>query len=136
MHAFEVLADPVRRRLLEMLVEGERSSGDLTEVVRAEFGVTQSAVSQHLKVLRDTHFATVRVDGARRIYALEAAALRDVDHWLERFRAFWAPKLAALATEVARGKRERRRSSPAQGPDRVQAQATQPAPARGMRRKS
>lgn len=135
MHAFEVLADPVRRRLLEMLVEGERSSGDLTAVVRSEFGVTQSAVSQHLKVLRDTHFATVRVDGARRIYSLEGAALRDVDHWLERFRAFWAPKLAALATEVARGKRERRRSAKTQAVGPVRVQPTQPAVAAGARRK-
>ncbi len=136
MHAFEVLADPVRRRLLEMLAEGERSSGDLTAVVRSEFGVTQSAVSQHLKVLRETHFATVRIDGARRIYSLEGAALRDVDHWLERFRAFWAPKLEALATEVARGKRERRRSSKGQTAARVRAQATQPAAAGDVRRKS
>ena len=135
MHPFEVLADPVRRRLLEMLVEGERSSGDLTEVVRAEFGVTQSAVSQHLKVLRDTHFATVRVDGARRIYALEGAALRDVDDWLGRFRGFWAPKLEALATEVARGKRERRRSSKAQAAGRARVQVTQPVAAAGLRRK-
>ena len=114
MHPFDVLVDPVRRRLLELLAEGERSSGDLTVVVRSEFGVTQSAVSQHLKVLRDTGFATVRVDRSRRIYALQGAALRDVDVWLERFRGFWAPKLEALATEVARGKRERRRSPKAQ----------------------
>jgi DNA-binding transcriptional ArsR family regulator len=115
MHPFDVLADPVRRRLLEVLAEGERSSGELTVVVRAEFGVTQSAVSQHLKVLRDTGFASVRVDRSRRIYALQGAALRDVDVWLERFRIFWAPKLEALATEVARGKRERRRSPQAHG---------------------
>src|SRR6185437_14463264 len=114
MHPFDVLADPVRRRLLELLAEGERSSGDLTVVVRSEFGITQSAVSQHLKVLRDTGFATVRVDRSRRVYVLQGAALRDVDVWLERFRVFWAPKLEALATEVARGKRERRRSPKAQ----------------------
>lgn len=114
MHPFDVLADPVRRRLLELLAEGERSSGDLTVVVRSEFGITQSAVSQHLKVLRDTGFATVRVDRSRRVYVLQGAALRDVDAWLERFRVFWAPKLEALATEVARGKRERRRSPKAQ----------------------
>jgi len=110
MHAFEVLADSVRRRLLELLAEDERSSGDLTAVVQAEFGLTQSAVSQHLKVLRDNGFATVRVDGSRRIYALQGSAMRDVDSWLDRFRVFWAPKLDALATEVVRGKRERRGS--------------------------
>ena len=119
MHAFDVLADAVRRRLLELLAEGERSSGDLTEVVRSEFGLTQSAVSQHLKVLRETGFASVRIDGARRIYSLQGAALCEVDTWLDRFRAFWAPKLDALATEVARGKRERRRLTRAQAADGV-----------------
>jgi DNA-binding transcriptional ArsR family regulator len=107
MHAFDVLGDPVRRRLLELLAEGERSSGDMTEVVRAEFGITQSAVSQHLKVLRDSGFAAVRVEGARRIYAVDAAPMEEVDAWLARFRSFWAPKLEALATEVARGRKQR-----------------------------
>jgi DNA-binding transcriptional ArsR family regulator len=126
MHGFEVLADPVRRRLLELLADGERSSGDLTEVVRAEFGLTQSAVSQHLKVLRDRGFATVRIDGSRRIYALQGAPLRDVDSWLDRFRVFWTPKLDALATEVARGKRARRRASQANEPP-PSSQAVRPA---------
>jgi DNA-binding transcriptional ArsR family regulator len=125
MHAFDVLADPVRRRLLERLAEGECSSGDLTAVIQAEFGLTQSAVSQHLKVLRENGFATVRVDASRRIYALQGAAMRDVDVWLERFRSFWAPKLDALATEVARGKRERR-GSPEAG--RHTDERLQPAP--------
>jgi DNA-binding transcriptional ArsR family regulator len=107
MHAFDVLGDPVRRRLLELLAEGERSSGDMVAVVQAEFGITQSAVSQHLKVLRESGFATVRIDGPRRIYAVEAAPMREVDAWLEPFRAFWTPRLEALATEVARGKRRR-----------------------------
>ena len=107
MHAFEVLADPVRRRLLELLADTERSSGDMTAIVQVEFGLTQSAVSQHLKVLRDSGFATVRVNGARRIYTVNAEPMRDVDAWLDRFRSFWAPKLEALATEVARGKRHR-----------------------------
>ena len=107
MHAFEVLADPVRRRLLELLAETERSSGDMTTIVQSEFGLTQSAVSQHLKVLRDSGFATVRIDGARRIYTVNAEPMRDVDVWLDRFRSFWEPKLEALATEVSRGKRQR-----------------------------
>jgi DNA-binding transcriptional ArsR family regulator len=107
MHAFEVLADPVRRRLLELLAEAERSSGDMTSVVQSEFGLTQSAVSQHLRVLRDSGFAHVRINGARRIYTVNAEPMRDVDLWLDRFRSFWEPKLEALATEVARGKRQR-----------------------------
>lgn len=108
MHAFDVLGDPVRRRLLELLAEGERTSGEMVAVVQAEFGITQSAVSQHLKVLRDAGFATVRVDGPRRVYAVDPTPMRDVDAWLDRFRGFWAPKFEALATEVARGKRKRR----------------------------
>jgi DNA-binding transcriptional ArsR family regulator len=107
MHAFDVLGDPVRRRLLELLATGEQSSGEMTGIVQAEFGITQSAVSQHLKVLRDSGFATVRIDGARRIYAVDPTPIQDIDAWLDRFRAFWAPKLEALATEVARGKRRR-----------------------------
>ena len=61
-------------------------------------------MSQHLKVLRDSGFASMRIDGARRIYAVDASPIKDIDAWLERFRRFWEPKLDALATEVARGK--------------------------------
>jgi DNA-binding transcriptional ArsR family regulator len=106
--AFDVLGDPVRRRILELLADGEQTSGAVTEVIRAEFGITQPAVSQHLRVLRDNGFATVRPDGARRLYAVDDTALREADAWLDRFRHFWTPHLAAMATEVARGKRQRR----------------------------
>jgi DNA-binding transcriptional ArsR family regulator len=107
-HAFDVLGDPIRRRILELLAAGEQTSGAVTEVIRAEFGITQPAVSQHLKVLRDNGFATVRPDGPRRLYAVQATALREADAWLGRFRRFWTPHLGAMATEVARGKRQRR----------------------------
>jgi DNA-binding transcriptional ArsR family regulator len=108
MHAFDVLGDPVRRRLLELMAAGEQPAGDMVAVVQAEFGISQSAVSQHLKVLRDAGFAGVRIDGPRRLYSVSPGPLREVDAWLDPFRAFWAPKLEALATEVARGKRRRR----------------------------
>jgi DNA-binding transcriptional ArsR family regulator len=107
-HAFDVLGDPVRRRILELLAEGEQTSGAVTAVVRAEFGISQPAVSQHLKVLRDNGFASVRAEGTRRLYAVRPEPLQDVDVWLDRFRRFWTPRLAALATEIERGKRERR----------------------------
>jgi DNA-binding transcriptional ArsR family regulator len=110
-HAFDVLGDPVRRRILELLADGEMTSGGVCDVIRAEFGITQPAVSQHLRVLRDSGFATVRPEGARRLYAVSPEPLRDVDEWLGRFRRFWQPHLDALATELARGKRDRRRSS-------------------------
>jgi DNA-binding transcriptional ArsR family regulator len=106
-HAFEVLGDPVRRRVLELLAGGEKSAGTLVEAIGDEFGITQPAVSQHLRVLRDSGFATVRPEGARRLYAVSADGLRDVDAWLDRFRRFWEPPLDALATELARGRRKR-----------------------------
>jgi DNA-binding transcriptional ArsR family regulator len=79
MHAFDVLGDPVRRRVLELLSEGERPSGAIVAAVQADFPISQPGVSQHLKVLRDAGFVTVRVDGNRRIYALQAAPLQEVD---------------------------------------------------------
>ncbi|GLW47270.1 transcriptional regulator [Streptomyces sp. NBRC 14336] len=109
MHAFDVLGDPVRRRILELLATGEQASGEITAVIREEFGISQPAVSQHLKVLRDNGFASVRAEGTRRLYAVDAAPLRQVDDWLDRFRGFWEQRLDALETELVRGKRERRR---------------------------
>jgi len=113
MHAFDVLGDPVRRRILELLVDGELASGAVTATIQAEFGITQPAVSQHLRVLRDSGFATVRPDGARRLYAVGPEPFQAVDAWLEPFHRFWEQRLDSLATELARGRRERRRTSPA-----------------------
>src|SRR5687768_11634794 len=92
--AFDVLGDPVRRRILEL--------------VQRDFGITQPAVSQHLKVLRDGGFTAVRAEGQRRLYSIDPSPLREIDAWLEPFRAFWTHKLDALATEIARGKRAKR----------------------------
>ena len=108
MHAFDVLGDPVRRRILELLADGELTSGAVGAVIQAEFGISQPAVSQQLKVLRDNGFTTVRPEGTRRLYAVSAAPLQEVDEWLERFRRFWNQHLDALGTELARGKRKRR----------------------------
>jgi DNA-binding transcriptional ArsR family regulator len=107
-HAFDVLGDPVRRRILELLADGEQTSGAITGVIRAEFGVSQPAVSQHLRVLRDSGFAAVRAEGSRRFYTVEPAPLREVDAWLDRFRRVWEQRLDALGTELARGQRARR----------------------------
>jgi DNA-binding transcriptional ArsR family regulator len=111
MHAFDILGDPVRRRILELLADGEHAAGELGEVIQQEFGISQPAVSQHLRVLREQGFATVRAAGTRRLYAVDATSLQQVDQWLQPYRRFWAPRLDALATEVARGKRARRASS-------------------------
>lgn len=105
MHAFDVLGDPVRRRILELLVDGEQTSGAVTTVIQAEFGISQPAVSQHLRVLRENGFTTVRAAGTRRLYAVDDRPLHEVREWLQQF---WGQRLDALGTELARGKRRRR----------------------------
>jgi DNA-binding transcriptional ArsR family regulator len=95
-HAFDVLGDPVRRRILELLAEGELAAGAISGVVEAEFGISQPAVSQHLRVLRDNGFTTVRAAGTRRLYAVDAEPLRAVDEWLGRYRRLWEGHLDAL----------------------------------------
>ena len=116
MHAFDVLGDPVRRRILELLADGEQTSGAIAAVIQAEFGISQPAVSQHLRVLRESGFTTVRAEGARRLYAVDSVPLQEIDLWLDRFRRFWNQHLDALATEIARGKRERRMKGGADEP--------------------
>ena len=108
MHAFDVLGDPVRRRILELLAGGEQASGEVVAVVRQEFGLSQPAVSQHLRVLRESGFVSVRAEAQRRVCALDAGPFAEVEDWLTPFRRFWDHKLDALATEVARGKKARR----------------------------
>jgi DNA-binding transcriptional ArsR family regulator len=111
-NAFDVLGDPVRRRILELLASGEMSAGAVSALIQEEFGITQPAVSLQLKVLRDSGFAMVRPEGTRRLYVVNTEPLRDVDAWLNNFRRFWAPHLEALATELARGRRGGRRRKP------------------------
>ena len=106
MHAFDILGDPVRRRILQLLAESAQPSGAIVEVVSEEFGISQPAVSQHLRVLRENGFATVKAQAQRRIYSIETAPLIEVDEWLAPFRHFWNHKMDALATEVARGKKK------------------------------
>ncbi|QSB04652.1 ArsR/SmtB family transcription factor [Natronoglycomyces albus] len=115
MEVFDVLGDPVRRRILELLAAGPRSAGEVAKTVASEFSISQPAVSQHLKVLRESGLARVRPDGTRRLYSVCAEPLREVDRWLERFRDEWEPRLLALETEVARGKRQRRVRKSADG---------------------
>ena len=91
-----------------MLADGELTSGAVVEVIGAEFGISQSAVSQHLAVLRESGFATVRPDGARRIYALEAGPLWLIDRWRDLFRLVWGHRIDRVCTELARGKGARR----------------------------
>jgi DNA-binding transcriptional ArsR family regulator len=106
--AFDVVGDPVRRRILELLAGGEMASGAVCAEIQREFGISQPAVSQHLRVLRESGFASVRAAGTRRLYAVRPEPLQELDGWLDRFRRYWTPHLDALGTELARGKRERR----------------------------
>lgn len=106
MHALDLLGDPVRRRILELLASGELAAGDVVAVISEEFGIGQPAVSMQLKVLREAGFATVRPEGRRRLYAVDPVPLQEVDAWLEPFRAFWTGALDALDLEIRRGRRE------------------------------
>jgi len=108
MHALDALGDPVRRRILELLANGELGSGAIVEVIGSEFGISQPAVSQHLRVLREAGLAASRPEGTRRLYSVQATKLRDVDRWLARFRPMWESRLDALGAEIARGKRKKK----------------------------
>ena len=96
---FEILAEPTRRRVLDLLRERERTVGDLVD----ELDMSQPAVSKHLRVLRDAGLVEARVDAQRRIYSLRAEPLADVDAWLEPYRKFWRGRLASLQRHVVRG---------------------------------
>ncbi len=102
---FGVLGDPVRRRILELLATGERPAGEVAGAIRGEFGLTQPAVSRHLRVLRENGFATVRAAGTRRLYGLDGAGLEAAQGWLADLRGQWSRRLDAIETELARGRR-------------------------------
>jgi len=95
---FAAVADPTRRRLLELLAAGERSAGELA----AEFDISRPGVSRHLRVLREAGLVRARGDGQRRLYSVDPASLDEVDVWLARWREFWAQRLNALDTELRR----------------------------------
>jgi DNA-binding transcriptional ArsR family regulator len=101
MQALGALADPTRRELVALLATGELAAGELAD----PFPVSRPAISRHLRVLRESGLVRARVEGKRRLYALDAAPLRDLDAWLEPYRDLWAQRLDALDTEIARGRR-------------------------------
>jgi DNA-binding transcriptional ArsR family regulator len=96
MREFAALADPTRRRIVELLAAGERSAGELV----GEFDVSAPAISQHLKTLRDAGLVQVRVDAQRRIYAIDRGGLDTIDAWLQGVRKFWTKRLDALEHEL------------------------------------
>ena len=101
MNIFAALSDPARCRLVEVLARGERPAGYLTAVAAEEFGLSQPATSRHLRILREAGVVRSRVDGARRLYAIEPAAIQQVDVWVAQFRSLWVSTFAALEVEVA-----------------------------------
>ena len=97
MDAFAAIAEPSRRRILDLLASGERSAGD---IVAALPQLTQPAVSRHLRILRESGLVEVRADAQKRIYGLEPAGLAVVDTWLTRYRRFWNDRLAGLEAQL------------------------------------
>jgi DNA-binding transcriptional ArsR family regulator len=91
-NAFAVLAEPNRRRILDLLRERERPVGELVDVL----AVSQPAVSKHLRVMRDAGVVEARVDAQRRLYRVRPEPLREIDAWLAPYRAMWSESLAAL----------------------------------------
>ncbi len=98
MNALTALADPTRRRIMELLVDGERSAGDLA----AQFNTSRPGVSRHLRVLREHGLVRARGEGQRRLYVLDPAPLEELDAWLADYRRLWINRLDALGTEVRR----------------------------------
>lgn len=104
MNALAALADPTRRRIVELLADGERSAGELA----SQFQTSRPAVSRHLRVMREHGLVRARAEGTRQLYSLDPAPLAELDEWLGRYRGFWTNRLDALDTEI----RRRRRTKP------------------------
>jgi len=92
MNTFEVLAEPARRQILDLIRDDERSVGELVKAL----AMSQPAVSKHLRVLRDEGFVEARVEAQRRIYTLRPSRLIEVESWLAPYRRYWAGRLEAL----------------------------------------
>jgi DNA-binding transcriptional ArsR family regulator len=103
MDAFEVLADPTRRGIVEALRSGERSVNDIVDAV----GIDQSGVSRHLRILHEAGFVRVRPDGARRLYTLSPKPFRELDGWLAGYRALWEARIDRFAEALARKQKGR-----------------------------
>lgn len=106
MQALEALADPTRRRIVELLAERDRDAGEIA----SHFRVSRPAVSRHLRVLREHGLVQSRSVAQRRIYSLDPAPLEEVDAWLTRYRHFWANRLEALDVQLRRARRRRKRT--------------------------
>ena len=104
MQALEALADPTRRRIVELLAERERDAGEIA----SHFDVSRPAVSRHLRVLREHGLVNARREAQRRVYALDPGPLEEIDAWLGRYRNFWTNRLDALDVQLRRARRRRK----------------------------
>ena len=120
MHALDVLGEPVRRRILELLGPGEVSAGAVAAGLADELGLSQPATSQHLKVLRDSGLVTVRAVGTSRLYRIDTDRLGEAAAWFDQFADPWQQPFDALETELARGRRGRTSSPRASGESRTE----------------
>jgi DNA-binding transcriptional ArsR family regulator len=102
MKTLEVLAEPTRLRIVELLAEGERSAGEIA----SHFETSRPGISRHLRVLREHGLVRAREDAQRRLYSLDPAPLEELDEWLQRYRRFWSNRLDALDTEIHRRRKE------------------------------
>jgi DNA-binding transcriptional ArsR family regulator len=98
MDPFEALAEPHRRRILDLLREGERPAGELVEAL----AISQPGVSKHLRLLREAGLVSARAEGQRRLYRLQPEGLAQLEAWLAPYRRFWADRLAALEDHLER----------------------------------
>ncbi|HEX6023172.1 MAG TPA: metalloregulator ArsR/SmtB family transcription factor [Solirubrobacter sp.] len=112
---FEALGDPTRRQILELLASGEQPAGAVVEALP----ISQPAVSQHLKVLREARLVNMRAEGTRRLYSIDPAGVDAAQAWLARLADPFRQPLDALETEVARGKRARRTTAARQATERA-----------------
>ena len=102
--AFEVLAEPSRRQILDLLRDDERSVNEIVE----RLPLSQPGVSRHLRVLREAGLVSVRQEAQRRLYAVNPEPLAEIDAWLAPYRALWSDRLDALEAHLDRKKRKRR----------------------------
>jgi DNA-binding transcriptional ArsR family regulator len=101
MNALEALAEPTRRRIVELLAEQERSAGEIA----SHFRTSRPGISRHLRVLRERGLVRAREEGQRRLYSLDPKPLQELDEWLQRYRSFWDNRLDALDSEIRRRRR-------------------------------
>jgi len=105
---FETLADPTRRRIVEVLRDGERQVNDIVR----QAGIHQSGVSRHLRILHETGFVSVRPDGQRRLYALRAEPFQEMESWLAGYRQLWEARLDRFGAALEQNKRSKTKKEP------------------------